>query len=135
MIDSAQVIYGYLTYAGSTLNTLVGNHVWQTRGPKGWQNDSAALIFDIISEGSSHTTGGLELTVQFDCYGGTNKMTDAKAVYRALNAALSGIALGNVGATGGIALALQTGGDPSTIETGSEWPRSRAIYDLTLLGT
>ena len=131
MTNLSQIVWEYLTATGTTLRTLVGGNVWSPRAPASWANDSAAVMFDIISETAPVSGGGhVTAQVQFSCYGGGTTHAAADAVYRALHDRLHGVR-GAVTASGKLIGAWQTSGQPGDREIETEWPLATAVYTIT----
>jgi len=132
MVDPTQIIWNYLTESGSTLYGLVGTRVWSPRAPVGWVNDSAAVIYEMITEDVHVTAGDCNCRVQFSCYGGDGENGNpdtARAVYKALYDKLHGVIGASV--TGGqISYARLTDGAPGEREQETEWEYARAIYEM-----
>lgn len=129
MINPTQIIWEHLTGTGTSLYTLVGTRVWSPAAPVSWRNDSAAIIFEIITSDWHTTANDAFVRVMFSCYGGNDTYSAADAVYRALFDRLHGV-IGARTASGQISFARLTDGSPGEREPETEWKYARAMYEM-----
>ena len=132
MIDTAQVLYDYLTELGNPVRTLVATNCWTLQGePVGWKNDSAAIAMQISETGQFSCRDWVEASVTFFFYGGTDNASDCFDIYAAVYDRLHG-QQNKIGDNGTIVWAQQFSGDPDEIEPDSSYRRARANYIVTV---
>ena len=132
MIDSAKVLYEYLTTAGTSLYTLNGDNVWTVQGePIGWNNGTTGIMIELNEASNYSAKDWVQADVTFMCYGGNDNKGASFAIYAALNDRLNG-AQSQIQTSGTIEWAQQTGGDPDEIETDSGYNRAMATYTIQL---
>jgi hypothetical protein len=131
MINPTQIIWNHLTATGTPLYTLVNTRVWSPSAPVAWRNDSAAVIFDIITSTWHPTANDAQVRVMFNCYGGADTYASADAVYRALYDRLHGVIGARVNG-GEISYTKLIDGSPGQIEPVTEWKYARAIFEMRL---
>ncbi len=86
MVDISQIVSDFLTRRDTPLYALVAERVYYDSAPRGWRNSNAMVLFDIINEEPPTPTANATWAyVIFYCYGGTDRQSDADAVYRALS--------------------------------------------------
>ena len=132
MIDVPQLIFEFLTTSGTGLFTLVGNRVWcpLVDANSGWKNETAAIVYHPATE-SNHGAATAVITGNyvFKCYGGTKQYTNARAVYRALNDRLHGVA-NEAKTEGSIIWAEQVVSAQLPPEPGTSYPAHMATYKI-----
>ena len=131
MIDTALVLYDYLTELGNPVRTLIGENCWTMQNePVDWNNSSAAIGMQISEQGQFSCRDWVEASITFFCYGGTDNGADSFAIYSALYDRLHGIQ-NQIGDNGAIVWAQQFASDPDEIEPDSSIRRARANYIVT----
>ncbi len=130
MIDVPQLIFEFLTTTGTGLYTLVGTRVWCPLAKAEWKNETAAIVYHPAIE-SNHGAATEVITGSyvFKCYGGTKQYTNARAVYRALNDRLHGVAL-ETKTEGSIIWAEQVVSAQLPPEPGTAYPAHMATYKI-----
>jgi hypothetical protein len=122
--NATQIIWEHLSGA------LTGTNVWSPAAPASWANDSAAVVFEVVSEDAPMPGGGhVGATVAVTCYGGGATHAAADAVYRAVHDALHGVR-GAVTASGTLHYAAQQKGAPGGEELETRWPMATATYRI-----
>ncbi len=85
MPDANAVIRECLVATGTMLYTLCGTRVYTPVAPRGWQNTTAAVVFE-INGGESEVYLPVDyVDVQVRCFGGSTDPRDAWGVYQALH--------------------------------------------------
>ena len=127
MKNAPQVLFEWLTTAGTSLYTLVGDRVWPDQIRKGYTNTAAALVMS-TDEIPNSRGDQVRVRATFRCYGGGASDAAARAVYAALNDRLHNAS----GATtsGGIISAFQETGGGRLDDPDEGWPMRVAVYDV-----
>jgi hypothetical protein len=130
MIDTAKVLYNYLTELGNPVRTLIGENCWTLQNePVGWNNGSAAIAMQISEAGMYSHPEWVEASVTFFFYGGTDNASDCYNIYAAVYDRLHGKQSQQT-ANGTIEWAQQISSDPDDIEPDSSYRRARATYQI-----
>lgn len=114
-----QIVVDWLVQNGTTLYTSTAGRIARDRLPSGYSNSQAAIVASLASCKPHLSTGVLESTVTFRCYGGTTQPKDAETVGLLLTDRLQ-MAGGNV-SEGGLVLAQQIDG-MTLIDPDTGWP-------------
>jgi hypothetical protein len=132
MIDSVQVIYDFLTDdTGSDLYALVETRCWSPVVNQGFNNESPALVYRIVSELTNTTAERLLLTVEFRCLGGSGKHSDAGLVYRALKEKMHGQE-NQVETSGRICKAEMQSATQGMLDGDTGWPVVMVNYQIAI---
>ena len=92
MIDTSDIIREILIVEDTGLYDLCGDQVWWMYAESGWKNDSAAVVYQEMSELTHPSaTEVITSTWLFKCFGGSDDPNDAKAVFRALSDRFNGV--------------------------------------------
>lgn len=128
MNDPIQILFEYLTVAGTDFNGLVGNRVWSPVVVQGFNNTQPAVVYHPDAEVPEAPGNVIANSIIFKCYGGAASFTASRLVAQRLYELLHGARAQTV--TGAIMMArcrnmYQGGNDPDT-----GWPFHVAQYEI-----
>jgi len=132
MIDVEQLIFEHATAnvaANSVLYGLIGTNAWSPVAEEGWQNDSAAIVFNVPVESKHFTAPTVRALFDVKLYGGTQYFNDARAVYRAFVDRFHGH-VGDTTATGIVLMCELITGTKNLVEPVTKYPYCFAKFEL-----
>lgn len=132
MLDVEQLIFEHATAnvaANSVLYGLIGTNAWSPVPEDGWQNESAAIVFNVPVESKHFTAPTVRSMFDVKFYGGTKYFNDARAVYRAFVDRFHGH-VGDATATGIMLMCELIVGNKNLIEPGTKYPYCHGKFEL-----
>ena len=84
VIDTAQIIYDYLTEIGTDLYEQCATRVWTPVAPNDWANAVPCIIFNEQSSGAHYSGATVRSLFNFKCYGGSSQYGNEASVFRYL---------------------------------------------------
>jgi len=118
--------------SGTGLYTLCADRIWCPQAKAGWTNTAAAIVFHPSSEVPRiGATDVIRSTFVFKCYGGSDRFTDARAVYRALADRLHDVST-QTATEGNIIIAKQVTANQLPADPDTGYPAHMAIFQITM---
>lgn len=84
MVDTAQIIYDYLSASGTNLYDQCGTRIWTPVAPNDWANADPCVIFNESSSGAHYSGATIRSLFNFKCYGGSSQYGNEATVFRYL---------------------------------------------------
>jgi len=134
MIDIFTPIYNWLKVSGTSLYTLVGDRIWDSYLPAGFDNTSACIVIQIADEDNPTDGNVHRVQIEFRCYGGSADITDARAVARALTDRMKVSILEDNNNTN-IINSIKLSGQALPIDIDTGYPSYTLRYELNIIDT
>lgn len=137
MVDAETVIYEVLSASGTGLNALVGARVNHERAPKDFVNTGARVVFEFVEteEFLNEGLGAVRGRLTVHCFGATDRVDEAKAVYRAVRDRLFfGAGAAPISVASGALMGAEIVGATVVREEGNEWAKVVGMWGVEVRG-
>jgi len=124
----ADLLYSVCIRTGTPLYSQIGNRMWLDTPIDSWNNTTAAVVVQIINDRTIGVCPVHVAQVRFICYGGSERLDAANAVYQALINTLHGANAKTDAGT--LYAAFFVSGTPCERNNEDEWAYADALFEV-----